>query len=77
MFRILSLENNLSATVLFDLDDTLLGNEMGRFLPAYFKLLQDGLAGVVPEEVFLPFFLDATNKMMAAEDVSRRHSGRD
>lgn len=59
-----SWESNLSFTILFDLDDTLIRNEMGVFLPAYFQLLQQHMAGLLPAERMMPFFMNATQQML-------------
>ena len=46
----------MKLTILFDLDDTLLANDIHRFLPAYIKLLSQQLVGwtyrLVGEEQF-------------------------
>ena len=54
-------------TVLFDLDDTLLVNEMGVHLPAYFKTFQDHLAAVMPAEHLMASFLEAGQVMLGGE----------
>jgi len=53
-------------TILFDLDDTLLGNSMDTFLPQYFALLQDYATRVLKVENFVPSVLQAT-KVMAQD----------
>ena len=50
-------------TILFDLDDTLLGNDMETFLPSYFKLLGHYAASHLNEERFLPAVLKASELM--------------
>ena len=47
-------------TILFDLDDTLLGNDMETFLPAYFSLLGQYTTRYLNEEQFLPAVLKAS-----------------
>lgn len=53
--------------VLLDLDDTLLGNRMDAFLPAYFKLIAQHAAGLpgAAEVDFLPALLAATRAVIA------------
>jgi FMN phosphatase YigB (HAD superfamily) len=54
--------------ILFDLDDTLLGNDMDRFLKAYFGLLAPHIAAYVPPEKFIPALLAATRTMVENTD---------
>lgn len=58
-------------TLLFDLDDTLLGNNMDVFLPAYFK----GLAGYLPAGAdarrVQAALTDATRAVIASSDPAR------
>ncbi len=55
-------------TILFDLDDTLLGNDMDTFLPQYFSLL-DGFANEhLHVANFLPAVLKASQIMVANKD---------
>jgi HAD superfamily hydrolase (TIGR01549 family) len=54
--------------ILFDLDDTLLENNMDRFLPAYFGLLTPHVAGYVPPDKFMPALLAATRAMVENAD---------
>jgi len=54
--------------ILFDLDDTLLGNDMDRFLKAYFGLLAPHVAAYVPPEKFIPALLAATRTMVENTD---------
>jgi HAD superfamily hydrolase (TIGR01549 family) len=54
--------------VLFDLDDTLLGNHMDRFLQGYFGLLVPHVAQLVPPEKFMPALLAATRTMVEHTD---------
>ncbi len=61
----------MTVTLLLDLDNTLLKNEMGVFLPAYFRSLQKGLSPLVPEEIMLPVFLEAVQEMMGKEHIDR------
>jgi len=59
---------NTVRAILFDLDDTLLGNDMDRFLKAYFGLLAPHVAAFVPPEKFLPALLAATRTMVENTD---------
>jgi len=49
--------------LLLDLDDTLLGNPMDTFIPAYFGALKDFVSHMVPGEFFIAQLLSATRKM--------------
>jgi FMN phosphatase YigB (HAD superfamily) len=51
--------------VLFDLDDTLLGNPMDSFLPAYFRALTRYLDHLVPPERLIADLMRATKAMNA------------
>jgi len=51
--------------VLFDLDDTLLGNSMGTFLPAYFQALTRYLEHLIPPERLIAQLMRATEAMDA------------
>jgi FMN phosphatase YigB (HAD superfamily) len=51
-------------TLLFDLDDTLLENDVERFLPAYLQLLAQELAPYAPPEKLVPALLAATRQMV-------------
>ena len=51
--------------ILFDLDGTLLSNDMNVFLPHYFELLGNRVSHLVPPEPFLAHLLRATDKMIA------------
>lgn len=54
--------------ILFDLDDTLLGNKMDSFLPQYFRLLGQHAAALLDKEHFLQHMLSGTRTMMANTD---------
>lgn len=54
--------------VLFDLDDTLLANDMDVFLPAYLDLLGRHAEARVPRAAFIAALLDSTRAMMAGRD---------
>lgn len=58
-------------TVLIDLDDTLLYNDIDRFIPAYLKKLSTHMQATVPAERFLPALLDATRRMDENRDPTR------
>jgi FMN phosphatase YigB (HAD superfamily) len=51
--------------ILFDLDDTLLGNPMERFVPVYFQALTRYVAHLIPPERLVPELLRATRAMEA------------
>lgn len=56
--------------VLFDLDDTLLENNVDRFLKAYFGLLAPHMAHMVPSEKFISALIRATSAMITNQDPS-------
>ena len=51
--------------VLFDLDDTLLGNQMEIFMPAYFQGISSYAAHLIPPERLLPELMRASRTMMS------------
>jgi FMN phosphatase YigB (HAD superfamily) len=51
--------------VLFDLDGTLLSNDMDVFLPHYFRLLTTRVAHLVPPDEFMAHLMQATRAMLA------------
>lgn len=51
--------------ILFDLDGTLLDNDMGEFLPPYFRLLTARVAHLLPAKDFMAHLMQATELMMA------------
>jgi FMN phosphatase YigB (HAD superfamily) len=55
--------------LLLDLDDTLLGNSMDTFIPAYFGALKDFVSHLVPGEEFIAHLLSAT-RLMTTNDGS-------
>ena len=55
-------------TILFDLDDTLLGNDMETFLPGYFRLLDQYAARHLNEDQFLAAVLKASDVMTENTD---------
>jgi HAD superfamily hydrolase (TIGR01549 family) len=55
-------------TILLDLDNTLLGNEMATFLPPYFALLQQALAHLVDGQNLQSLMYAAVQTMQANED---------
>ena len=57
--------------VLFDLDGTLLGNDMERFMPAYFDRLQAFIAPLYPPERFLDALLVAMREAIRRPDPRR------
>ena len=50
--------------ILFDLDDTLLGNEMNNFIPAYLQALAKRMAKVADPSVLVKTLLSATRQMI-------------
>ena len=46
--------------ILFDLDDTLLGNSMETFMPAYFQTLAHSVAHLIPPKRLLSELMSAT-----------------
>jgi FMN phosphatase YigB (HAD superfamily) len=60
--------NKTIRAVLFDLDDTLLENNMERFLKAYFDLLTAFMARMVPPKKFMSALLHATSEMLNNTD---------
>ena len=50
--------------ILFDLDDTLLGNDMDRFLPGYFSLLGEYATRYMPREQFIEELMTCTQAMI-------------
>ena len=56
--------------ILFDLDDTLLGNEMGSFLPAYFGALTQSFPETPPQQ-FTEALMKGTRAMIANTNPTR------
>jgi FMN phosphatase YigB (HAD superfamily) len=61
----------MTLTLLLDLDDTLLDNNIDTFLPGYLKALARHLARFVPLEKVAPQILASTGKMVANLDPLR------
>ena len=61
----------MPAAILFDLDGTLLDNDMDRFMPAYLAALSRRLAPVVPSDTLISALLAATRCMMKPHDTSQ------
>lgn len=57
--------------ILFDLDDTLLGNDMDVFLRGYFSLLATYARPVIDPDRFLPELMYATQAMINSDDPSQ------
>jgi FMN phosphatase YigB (HAD superfamily) len=55
-------------TLLLDLDDTLIGNEMDEFIPTYLSLLSGHNANLVPPDIFTRTLLSATMNMTQNDD---------
>ena len=54
--------------ILFDLDDTLLGNHMDTFLPSYFALLGEHAARYMPRDQFMTELMTCTQSMIKNTD---------
>ena len=59
------------ATILLDLDGTLLRNDMDVFLPAYFQAVRAWLAETVPGADSMAAFLEASGVMVANDRPDR------
>ncbi len=55
----------MTLTLLLDLDETLLENQMGGFLEAYFSGLGQYVRSAIDPDILLPALLSATQKMVA------------
>lgn len=58
----------MTVTLLLDLDDTLLGNPMQVFLPAYMEALSRYVAATIQPDLFLTRLIDATWRMLQNQD---------
>jgi FMN phosphatase YigB (HAD superfamily) len=58
-------------TLLFDLDDTLVGNDLGVFLPAYFQAVSEHFARDPHARRVVPELLSGTRAMLANTDPAR------
>ncbi len=56
--------------ILFDLDDTLLGNHIDTFLPPYFKAIGRYAAPLMPADKFIPLLLACTQEAITNTDYS-------
>jgi FMN phosphatase YigB (HAD superfamily) len=56
--------------ILFDLDDTLLGNDMDKFLPGYFSLLGEYATRHMPREQFMTELMTSTQAMIESDDAA-------
>jgi FMN phosphatase YigB (HAD superfamily) len=54
----------MTLTLLLDLDDTLLGNSMDTFIPAYLQSLSDFLSPFISQDIFVPTLLSGTQAML-------------
>jgi FMN phosphatase YigB (HAD superfamily) len=61
---LLNLKKAPVALLLFDLDDTLLGNEMNSFVPAYVQALAGRMATVVDPSTLIKILMSATQQMV-------------
>jgi len=59
------MENSGIKAVLFDLDGTLLGNNLDVFLPRYFQAISAHVASMVPPKQFIAHLMRATQIMVA------------
>jgi FMN phosphatase YigB (HAD superfamily) len=57
--------------ILFDLDDTLLGNNMDTFIAHYFKLLGRYAQPILDEQTFIQYLLQATRAVITDTDLTR------
>lgn len=57
--------HNQIRAILFDLDGTLLDNDMDVFLPHYFRMLSARVAHLVPPDEFMTYLMQATEAMLA------------
>jgi len=55
-------------TLLFDLDDTLLGNDIHKFVPAYLRQFSAHAAGLVPPQTFMDSVLAGAQAMLKNGD---------
>jgi HAD superfamily hydrolase (TIGR01549 family) len=62
--HLFSLEIQVTLTLLADLDDTLLGNDFGNFLPYYLDALGKHLKPFAEPSVLIPKLMAATHKMI-------------
>jgi FMN phosphatase YigB (HAD superfamily) len=62
----------VTLTLLVDLDDTLLGNDIATFLPAYLRALSEHLAPYAAPEKLVPTLLKATRAMVMNDRPDRR-----
>jgi FMN phosphatase YigB (HAD superfamily) len=63
-----SLNNTMLQAILFDLDDTLLGNNIESFLPDYFDTLSRYASEVMEKKAFLRELLLGTRAMIESEE---------
>jgi HAD superfamily hydrolase (TIGR01549 family) len=61
----------VTLTLLLDLDDTLLGNDMNVFLPAYFKTLAGHMASYAKPDDFVATLVNAAGEMIANDHPDR------
>ncbi|MBI3159262.1 MAG: HAD-IA family hydrolase [Chloroflexi bacterium] len=61
----------MTLTLLLDLDNTLLDNDMGAFIPAYLNGLAEAMSAYVPPEELVPALLKATQAMQENTDLRR------
>jgi FMN phosphatase YigB (HAD superfamily) len=61
-------------TLLFDLDDTLLGNDMGTFIPAYFAHITAHFPAADPQQL-INALMSATRAAIANRDAGRNLAG--
>ena len=60
--------------ILFDLDDTLLGNDTESFMKRYFALLSDYAGPVMDSETFLPHLIQATQATIRNTDPNQSNA---
>ncbi len=57
--------------ILFDLDDTLLGNDMDVFLTQYFPMVSSYVASKIDQELFMKELLRSTQAMISDQDPEK------
>ncbi|MBN1178259.1 MAG: HAD family hydrolase [Anaerolineae bacterium] len=65
---------SMIGALLFDLDNTLLENEIDAFISAYLAALRAYMSAHLPVDAFVPHLLQATQAMVANEDPNRTNA---
>ena len=61
----------MTLTLLLDLDDTLIGNEMTRFIPAYFQKFSSWMGEFADSDLLLSNLMTATQQAMNNQDPAK------